>query len=398
AALERHAFFQLLGVQAARLQKDQLVVEVAKGIFGFQVQIQPGAWLVALQRFFDFVQQVAAADQKLHRLIEHVQFFAQRVLERPGQRDHALLSNFHRRIVAVMNITQPLALLGGLSPQQFMRRHWQKKPLLVRQAIPDFKALLDRTALFELAADDDVESRLVVHGPKGWQMRPGPFARRALPPLKQPDWTLLVQGVDLHVDGAHELLQQFRFVPQARLDDLMISYAVDGGGVGPHFDSYDVFLLQAHGRRRWRIARQSDLALQQDVPLKILSRFVPEQEFVLDPGDMLYLPPRYAHDGMALGECMTYSIGFRAPDRGELGRELLQRLAEDAAGSALYRDAAQQAVDSPGRIPAMLQEFAGRAVQAALKDSRALPRALGEYLTEPKARVWFDAARAPRRL
>ncbi len=297
-----------------------------------------------------------------------------------------------------MNITQPLALLGGLSPQQFMRRHWQKKPLLVRQAIPDFKALLDRTALFELAADDDVESRLVVHGPKGWQMRPGPFARRALPPLKQPDWTLLVQGVDLHVDGAHELLQQFRFVPQARLDDLMISYAVDGGGVGPHFDSYDVFLLQAHGRRRWRIARQSDLALQQDVPLKILSRFVPEQEFVLDPGDMLYLPPRYAHDGMALGECMTYSIGFRASDRGELGRELLQRLAEDAAGSALYRDAAQQAVDSPGRIPAMLQEFAGRAVQAALKDSRALPRALGEYLTEPKARVWFDAARAPRRL
>lgn len=300
-----------------------------------------------------------------------------------------------------MDITQPLALLGGLSPRQFMRRHWQKKPLLVRQAIPGFAAFLERSALFALAGDDAVESRLVAHGANGWRMRQGPFARRALPPLKQPGWTLLVQGVDLHVDAAHGLLQQFRFVPQARLDDLMVSYATDGGGVGPHFDSYDVFLLQAQGRRRWRIARQADLALRDDVPLKILSRFVPEQEFVLEPGDMLYLPPRYAHDGVALGECMTYSIGFRAPDRGELGRELLQRLADDAgdaARPALYRDAAQPAVDSPGRIPDTLREFAERAVQAALKDPRALPRTLGEYLTEPKAHVWFDAARTPRRL
>ena len=294
-----------------------------------------------------------------------------------------------------MNITQPLALLGALSPQQFMRRHWQKKPLLVRQAIPGFTALLDRAALFTLAGSGDVESRLVVHGAKGWQMRSGPFARRALPPLKQPDWTLLVQGVDLHVDAAHELLQQFRFVPEARLDDLMISYASDGGGVGPHFDSYDVFLLQAQGRRRWRIGRQKDLRLQEGVPLKVLADFVPEQEFVLDPGDMLYLPPRYAHDGVALGECMTYSIGFRAPNRAELARELLQRLAEeagDAAGLALYRDSGQPAVDSPGRIPAKLRDFAQRALQSALADPLALSCALGEHLTEPKPHVWFEAA------
>jgi len=300
-----------------------------------------------------------------------------------------------------MNITQPLALLGGLSPQQFMKRHWQKKPLLVRQAIPGFAALLDRTALFALAADNDVESRLVVHGSKGWQMRSGPLNRRALPPLKQPDWTLLVQGVDLHVDAVHELLQQFRFVPEARLDDLMVSYAVDGGGVGPHFDSYDVFLLQAHGRRRWRIGRQQDLTLQEGVPLKVLAHFVPEQEFVLEPGDLLYLPPRYAHDGVAVGECMTYSIGFRAPSRGELARELLQRLAEDAgdaAGLALYRDSGQPAVASPGRIPAQLQDFAQQALQAALKNPLALPRALGEYLTEPKAHVWFEAAAPARRI
>ncbi|TAM46601.1 MAG: cupin domain-containing protein [Burkholderiaceae bacterium] len=300
-----------------------------------------------------------------------------------------------------MNITQPLALLGALSPQQFMRRHWQKKPLLVRQAIPGFEALLDRTALFALASSDDVESRLVVHGPKGWQMRGGPFARRALPPLKQPDWTLLVQGVDLHVQAADDLLQQFRFVPEARLDDLMVSYASDGGGVGPHFDSYDVFLLQAQGRRHWRIGWQKDLTLQEGVPLKVLANFVPEQEFVLDPGDMLYLPPRYAHDGVAIGECMTYSIGFRAPSRAELARELLQRLAEqagDAAGLALYRDSGQPAVDSPGRIPARLHDFAQRVLQAALADPLALPRALGEYLTEPKPHVWFDAATAPRRM
>ncbi len=298
-----------------------------------------------------------------------------------------------------MNVTQPLALLGALSAQQFMRRHWQKKPLLVRQAIPGFEALLERRAMFALAGNDDVESRLVVHGPKGWRMRSGPFARRALPPLQQCGWTLLVQGVDLHVDAAHELLRQFRFVPEARLDDLMISYASDGGGVGPHFDSYDVFLLQAQGRRRWRIGRQKDLTLQEGIPLKVLAHFVPEQEFVLDPGDMLYLPPRYAHDGVAVGACMTYSIGFRAPSRGELARELLQRLAQDAGDAgelALYRDVQQPAVDSPGRIPARLHDFSQRALRAALASPLALSRALGEYLTEPKPQVWFDAAPAPR--
>jgi 50S ribosomal protein L16 3-hydroxylase len=144
-----------------------------------------------------------------------------------------------------------------------------------------------------------VESRLIVQQAKGWRMKQGPFAPRSLPPLSQKAWTLLVQGVDLHDAGAHALLQQFRFVPDARLDDLMISFATPGGGVGPHFDSYDVFLLQASGRRRWKIGRQKDLTLQEGVPLKILQNFEPEQEFVLEAGDMLYLPPRYAHDGVA---------------------------------------------------------------------------------------------------
>ncbi|HEX2544699.1 MAG TPA: cupin domain-containing protein [Ramlibacter sp.] len=302
-----------------------------------------------------------------------------------------------------MNATRPTPLLGGLTPAQFMRKHWQKKPLLVRNAIPGFQPLLTPRELFTLAGQDEVESRLVVHEGANWRLQRGPFARRALPALRQPGWTLLVQGVDLHDARAHALLHGFSFLPAARLDDLMVSYATDQGGVGPHFDSYDVFLLQAQGQRRWRIGRKSDFVLQPDVPLKILANFEAEEEYVLEPGDMLYLPPRYAHDGIAQGECQTYSIGFRAPARAELARELLQRMA-DAAGEQeegeprLYRDADQPATEAPGAIPEGLAQFARDALASALKDPDALQRALGEYLSEPKANVWFEPAAAPRRL
>ena len=185
-------------------------------------------------------------------------------------------------------------------------------------------------------------------------MHRGPFKRKAIPKLSERDWTLLVQGVDLHDDRVSALMQQFRFVPDARIDDVMISYASDGGGVGPHFDSYDVFLLQAYGQRRWRIGKQKDLSLKPDLPLKILANFQPEHDWVLNPGDMLYLPPRYAHDGVAIGECMTYSIGFRVPQMGDLARELLVRMseeAEDAVGTNLYQDADQPAVKQAAAIP-----------------------------------------------
>ena len=292
-----------------------------------------------------------------------------------------------------MDIQQPLPLLGGLTCAQFMRRHWQKKPLLVRQAIPGFAPPVLRAELFALAAQEGVESRLVQSIKGAWKLRHGPFQRRALPALQQPDWTLLVQGVDLHNDAVHALMQQFRFVPDARLDDLMISYASNGGGVGPHFDSYDVFLLQAHGKRRWRIGRQKDFTLRDDIPLKVLAHFEAEEEFVLEPGDMLYLPPRYAHDGVAEGECMTYSIGFRSAARAELAQELLVRLAEDAGeetSPVLYRDAHQDAVSQPGAIPSGLLDFAREALSRALAQPLVLERALGEYLTEPKPSVWFE--------
>lgn len=292
-----------------------------------------------------------------------------------------------------MDIQQPLCLLGGLTPTQFMHRHWQKKPLLVRQAIPQFAPPVLRTELFALAAQEGVESRLVQAIKGAWKLRHGPFNRRALPALQQPDWTLLVQGADLHNDALHALMQQFRFVPDARLDDLMISYASNGGGVGPHFDSYDVFLLQAHGKRRWRIGQQKDLTLREGLPLKVLAHFEPQEEFVLEPGDMLYLPPRYAHDGVAEGECMTYSIGFRAAARAELAQELLGRLADDAGDDdvrLLYRDAGQPAVSAPGAIPSAMLDFAREALSRALAQPLVLERALGEYLTEPKPGVWFD--------
>ncbi|MBP6598239.1 MAG: cupin domain-containing protein [Giesbergeria sp.] len=293
-----------------------------------------------------------------------------------------------------MDTKQSLPLLGGLSAAQFMRSHWQKKPLLVRQAIPGFVPPVARAALFDLAAQDGVESRLVQNIDGVWKLQSGPMGRRALPPLKRPNWTLLVQGVDLHSDPVHALMQQFRFVPDARLDDVMISYASDGGGVGPHFDSYDVFLLQAHGKRRWRIGRQKDLTLRDDLPLKILAQFEPEEEYVLEPGDMLYLPPGWAHDGIAEGECMTYSVGFRVPERADLAQELLIRLGdEDDEGCAqpvLYSDGKQPAVAQPAEIPATLHAFARDALERALAEPRALERALGEYLTEPKANVWFE--------
>jgi 50S ribosomal protein L16 3-hydroxylase len=292
-----------------------------------------------------------------------------------------------------MDLKLTLPLLGGLSPSQFMQRHWQKKPLLVRQAVPGVVPPLTRTQLFSLAADDAVESRLVVQRGGGWTLRHGPLPRRALPPLTQAGWSLLVQGLDLHVAAAHELLTRFRFVPDARLDDLMLSYASDGGGVGPHLDSYDVFLIQVHGRRRWRIGRARDRSFVDGLPLKILRHFEPEQEWLLEPGDMLYLPPLWAHDGVAVGECMTASVGFRAPGPAELARELLSRLAQDVEPEVrerLYRDAGQPATPTPGAIPPALQAFAAQVLQAAVRDPQALARVLGEWLSEPKARVWFD--------
>ncbi|HEY3599344.1 MAG TPA: cupin domain-containing protein [Paraburkholderia sp.] len=295
----------------------------------------------------------------------------------------------------------PTPLLGNLTPSQFMRRYWQKKPLLIRQAMPDVCAPLTRDALFEMADRDDVEARLIMHFRNKWQLEHGPFAPDELPSVRQRAWTLLVQGADLHDDRARALLDRFRFVPDARLDDLMISYATDGGGVGPHFDSYDVFLLQVHGKRRWRIGAQRDLTLEPGLPLKVLQHFEPDDEWLLEPGDMLYLPPHIAHDGVAQGECMTCSIGFRAPSAGELTAQFLYHLAErrdpsaTSASSKLYRDPQQPAVARPAEMPAALVESLGAILAKVEWNDRDIASFLGTYLSEPKPSVVFDPPKRP---
>lgn len=303
----------------------------------------------------------------------------------------------------------PLPLLGGLAPAVFMRRYWQRKPLLIRQAIPGFKPPVSAATLKKMARSDEVESRLIWREQGQWQMEPGPFAR--LPKASEPDWTLLVQSVDLHDDAVCALMQCFRFVPDARLDDVMISIATTGGGVGPHFDSYDVFLLQAAGRRRWRYGTQKDLSLQPGLPLKILSSFRPQEDHVLEPGDMLYLPPQAAHDGIALDDdCMTISIGFRSPSLASLARGMLEAAADQTMARAgqpagpygepplpgpriagLYRDPGQTAVAHPAELPDTMIQAALDAVARLRFDEALAARYLGCWLTEPNALSVFSS-------
>ncbi|MEK7792034.1 MAG: cupin domain-containing protein, partial [Pseudomonadota bacterium] len=247
--------------------------------------------------------------------------------------------------------------LGKLTPQEFLRDFWQKKPLLIRNAIPDFQGLLTRDALMELACCEETQSRLIIQRNKKWLLKYGPLSERDFTKLPKKQWTLLVQEINHFLPSARDLLMQFSFIPRARLDDLMVSYAPKGGGVGPHFDSYDVFLLQGLGSRRWQISAQRDSRLIADAPLKILQNFYPEQEWVLQAGDMLYLPPNYAHNGVAEDECMTYSIGFRAPSHYELVTQFLVYLQDNIEVKGWYADPDLQLQDHSAEIgQAMLRQ------------------------------------------
>ncbi|NIO39732.1 MAG: cupin domain-containing protein, partial [Burkholderiales bacterium] len=220
------------------------------------------------------------------------------------------------------------SLLGGLSPSSFLQRHWQKQPLLIRAAIPGFRDVLTLRSLIALSGHEACEARLVVADRGHYEVLHGPFSPRIFSELPENNWTLLVQGVNNVCRGTRALLHRFAFLPYARLDDVMVSYAAPGGGVGPHFDSYDVFLLQGHGRRMWQVGTQSDLELIPDADLRILKRFHPDGSCKVRCGDMLYLPPRFAHNGIAVDSCITYSIGFRAPDYEELKVQFLAYLDE----------------------------------------------------------------------
>lgn len=289
----------------------------------------------------------------------------------------------------------PLPLLGGLTPAAFLREYWQKQPLLIRQAVPAISDQLKPAALRRLACRADVESRLVRHSRGRWRLEYGPFEAAFLRDLPQRGWSLLVSGVNHWLPYADALLQEFSFVPHARLDDVMVSLAPPGGGVGPHFDSYDVFLIQGRGTRRWEVSDQDDLDLLEDAPLRILKRFRPTQSWVLEPGDMLYLPPRLAHNGVALSECMTWSVGFRAPTHQEIATAFLTYLQDKLALEGRYADPDLTVPEHPAELPQAMVERLGSVIDAIRWDRADILDFLGTYLSEPKPNVFFDPPRRP---
>ena len=298
----------------------------------------------------------------------------------------------------------PLQLLGGLTPEAFLAEYWQKKPLLIKNAIPDFTGLLSPDELAGLACEDEVQSRIVEYKKGKWHATHGPFDDEAfakLPekPTADNNWTLLVQSVNHHLPEGAALLQQFDFIPHARLDDLMVSYAPNGGGVGPHFDSYDVFLLQGQGKRLWRISEQTDLSLVDGAPLRILQNFETAHEWLLEAGDMLYLPPHLAHWGIAVSagaiDCMTYSIGFRAPKNQELATEFLgfmqDQLNQDKLVlEGIYQDADLNLQDHAAEIGQEMIAKVSANLQKIQWSNEMIAEFLGTYLSEPKADVVFE--------
>lgn len=286
-------------------------------------------------------------------------------------------------------------LLGDLTVAEFLRDYWQKKPLLIRQAIPGFQGLLNPQQLIELACHEDAQARIVTQQRGKFELLQAPFEAQDFSNLGKKKWTVLVQGVNHHLDTANALLQHFNFIPHSRLDDLMVSYAPKGGGVGPHFDSYDVFLLQGKGTRRWQISTQEDRTLIAGAPLRILSDFKMEQEWLLEAGDMLYLPPQCAHNGIAEDDCMTYSIGFRTPAYQELAEQFLVYLQDRICIDGMYADPDLKTQQHPSEISAAMIDQVSHAINQIRWDQEDIANFLGCYLSEPKPHIFFDPPQRP---
>lgn len=279
----------------------------------------------------------------------------------------------------------------GMKPAQFLRDYWQKKPLLIRNAFAeyaaaDFQPPLQPEDLAGLACEESALSRIVMHdrANDAWSVRSGPFEEAMFPSMPHQDWTLLVQDVDKWDADVAALLDSFRFLPRWRIDDVMVSFAAPGGSVGPHVDQYDVFLLQAQGQRRWQIDAGDKPALEfrDDVELKLLRHFSPSHEWLLGPGDMLYLPPGVPHNGVAEDACLTFSIGMRAPSAAELLGDFVDTLAADADEALRYRDPDL----APARDPAEIDAAAmARAVEALnvlrMNDPERLGDWFGRFMT-----------------
>ncbi|MCF7990335.1 MAG: cupin domain-containing protein [Thiohalocapsa sp.] len=294
-----------------------------------------------------------------------------------------------------------LCFPDDLEPASFLRTHWQKRPLLMRGALPGFSPPIDAHELAGLACEPQVESRIVrEQGPSGrWQVKHGPFDEAVFEALSEQGWTLLVQDVDKHVPEVAALLERFRFIPDWRLDDIMISYAADGGSVGPHVDAYDVFLIQAEGRRRWRIDTRpnpSDACIP-DLDLRILRDFQPDQDWILEPGDLLYLPPGVPHWGIAEGPCVTWSVGMRAPSWRELASAWMEAVADDLARAGRYRDPGLKLQDTSTEILPEVFESIRERIESALRtaDADQFRARIGALLTEPKEHLELEHRQPP---
>ena len=277
----------------------------------------------------------------------------------------------------------------------FMRRHWQRRPLLVRNAFPAFEDPLTPAEVLRLAGYEEAQSRLVRRHGRNWTLEHGPFAASRLRKLPRRDWTVLIQDTNHFSREAEALLAQFDFIPHARIDDVMVSYAVPGGGVGPHVDSYDVFLVQGRGKRRWRISRQEDHRFIPGLPLRVLERFRADEEWVLEAGDMLYLPPGVAHDGVAETECLTWSIGFRAPSDAQVAENFLDELRDRLDLDGHYRDAGAREAARPGEIPPALARHVAATIRRVRWSDADVGAFAGRLLSEPKAHVFFEPPRRP---
>lgn len=277
--------------------------------------------------------------------------------------------------------------LARFDIDHFLAHHWQKRPLLIRNPWRAWRNPLEADELAGLACDRDVESRLIVGEGAAATLESGPFAESRFGALTSGPWTLLVQAVDHHVPDVAALMTPFRFVPDWRIDDVMVSYASHGGGVGAHFDQYDVFLVQGLGQRRWRVGPvcDADTRLLPHDDLRLIAPFVASDEWVLDPGDILYVPPCFAHEGVALGDdCMTYSIGFRAPSCAELAEGWCAHQAEQMPDAQRYADPDLARQASPGEISAGALDRLHALATGALADRAGFARWFGAYNSLPK--------------
>ncbi len=281
-----------------------------------------------------------------------------------------------------------LRVLGGLTPATFLSNYWQKKPLLIRGAFPGFVSPIALQDLLALACQDDVFPRLILEdaGECPWELLTGPFEADELQGLPETGWTILVGDVDRHVAAVADVLAPFRFLPNWRIDDVQASFAPPGGNAGPHVDNYDVFLVQGYGRRRWQISHTpapDDVAFVPEVDVAILEEFVPDAEWILSPGDLLYLPPRIPHWGVAVDPCMTFSVGFRAPTEQDILHGLLDAAAASVDGTARFGDPGRAPTDDPGRIDAADLAWVRKTARRFLAAGEDLDRWFGAYITQP---------------